>query len=268
MSILRKSESCRHPGKCLARAFIPILLLCLVSGGAEAADRKIPFHPGERLTYRATWGVLPAGDLTLEVLPMESMRGVAAYHFAMTTKTNTVIDLVYKVRERQDSYVDEGMTHSILYKKWSEGEHPRDVVVDFNWEKREATRSNFGEKMTPVPLAPGSFDSLALFFVIRLYDLKENRTLEIPITRGDNSITVRATVVKREKIEIAGKPYDAFEVVPDMERLERDKVIKKSDTPELRIWFTTDARKIPVKIRSKVKVGHFVFELVGANLGE
>jgi hypothetical protein len=79
---------------------------------------------------------------------------------------------------------------------------------------------------------------------------------------------VRATVVKREKIEIAGKPYDAFEVVPDMERLERDKVIKKSDTPELRIWFTADARKIPVKIRSKVKVGYFVFELVGANLGE
>ena len=53
----------------------------------------------------------------MEVLPKETIDGVEAYHFAMITKTNAGVDLLYKVRERQDSFVDSNMIHSILYKK-------------------------------------------------------------------------------------------------------------------------------------------------------
>ncbi len=264
-----KQGSCRRPLKLLPfLLLLPLSVWLFPGGGAGAADKKIPFHPGEKLTYQATWGVIPAGDLTLEVLPRETVGGVAAYHFVMTTRTSAVIDLIYEVRERQDSYIDADLTRSLLYKKRSEGEHPRDVVVDLNWEKREATRSNFGEKMAPVAIVPGTFDPLALFFVIRLHDLKVNRTLQIPITEGDNNILVKATVVKRETIEIGEKRYDTFQVVPDMEQLERYKVIRKSDLPELSIWFTADAQKIPVKIESKAAVGYFIFELVASEPGQ
>ena len=80
----------------------------------------IPFQIGEKLRYRGTWGIIPAGELTLEVLPKEIINGIEAYHFLMITKTSKVVDLVYKIRERQDSYVDTGMTHSIFYKKKTE----------------------------------------------------------------------------------------------------------------------------------------------------
>ena len=88
------------------------------------------------------------------------------------------------------------MTHSILYKKVSEGEHPRDVIVNFYWETLEATRSNFGEKMAPVHIVPGTFDTVSLYYVIRLKDIKENSLIEIPISEGDNNIMVKATVAK------------------------------------------------------------------------
>ena len=78
---------------------------------------EIPFQLGEKLTYRGTWGIIPAGELTLEVLPKETINGIESYHFVMITKTSAVVDLIYKIRERQDSYVDTGMTHSIFYKK-------------------------------------------------------------------------------------------------------------------------------------------------------
>jgi len=39
-------------------------------------------------------------------------------------------------------------------------------------------------------------------------------------------------------------------------------VFKKSTDAELIVWFSADARRIPVKVRSKVKVGHFTLELV------
>ena len=45
-----------------------------------------------------------------------------------------------------------------------------------------------------------------------------------------------------------------------MERLED--VVKKSENPQLKIWYTADEKKIPLRIRSKVGIVSFVFELV------
>ena len=251
-----------------ARYLVFVLILIIVStfipvaGSTRASTKPFPFHPGEKLTYRAKWGFIQAGELTLEVLPMETVDGTEAYHFAMIMKTSPVIDHIYKVRERQDSYCDIGMNHSILYKKVSTGEHPRDVVVNFYWDKLEATRSNFGEKMAPSHIVPGTFDTVSLYYVIRLKDIKENGLIEIPVSEGDKSIMVKASVAKREMIKIDEKVYDTVEVIPDMEKLEAQHVVKKGDVPELVIWFTADDKRIPVKIQSKVKVGYFIFELV------
>ena len=178
----------------------------------------------------------------------------------MTTKTNAAVDLIYKIREREDSFVDVNMTHSILYKKREESKHPRDIIVNFDWDKREATRTNFGEKSPPIHILPGTFDPLALLFILRLQDLKENSVIEIPVTDGHMNIDVKATVIKRDTIEIQGKVYPAFEVTPDMEKLEN--VVKKSENPQLKIWYTADAQKIPLRINSKVGIVSFVFELV------
>jgi hypothetical protein len=62
---------------------------------------EIPFQLGEKLTYRGTWGIIPAGELTLEVLPKETINGIESYHFVMITKTSALVDLIYKIRERQ-----------------------------------------------------------------------------------------------------------------------------------------------------------------------
>ena len=229
---------------------------------STVAAKDFPFHPGERLTYRAKWGFIEAGELTLEVLPMTTVDGVMAYHFVMTTKTNSTVDHIYKVRERQESFCDAGMTHSLLYKKVSEGEHPRNVVVNFYWDKLEATRSNFGEKMAPVGIVPRTFDTVSLYYIIRTREIREDSSIEIPISEGDNLIMVKATVAKREAIKIDDKVYDTYEVIPDMQNLEAQKVIKKGQVPELMIWFTADERMIPAKIQSKVKIGYFVFELI------
>jgi hypothetical protein len=67
-------------------------------------------------------------------------------------------------------------------------------------------------------------------------------------------------------IKIDEKMYDTFEVIPDMEMLESQNVVKKGDVPQLRIWFTADDKRIPVKIQSKVKVGYFIFELIAVEL--
>jgi hypothetical protein len=229
-----------------------------------APDRVIPFQPGEKLTYKGTWGIIPAGELTLEVLPKETINGVETYHFVMITKTSAVVDLIYKVRERQDSYVDIGMTHSIFYKKKTESQHPRDEKIEFDWQKMESTYTNFGQSKPPIQILPGTFDPLGFFYAIRLQNLKSNSEIHLPVTDGNNvNIEARVIVGKRDAIEVEGKMFDTVEITPNMEMLDKLKqVVKKSDHPQIKVWVTADEKKIPIKIRTKVGIISFDFDLV------
>lgn len=257
----------RRLTKSIIFVLFPIMILnfSLISVADKVPrGREIPFQPGEKLTYKGTWGIIPAGELTLEVLPKETINGIETYHFVMITKTSAVVDLIYKIRERQDSYVDTGMTHSIFYKKKTESQHPRDESINFNWEKLEATYTNFGHSKLPIRVVSGTFDPLALFYALRLRNLKENSEIHMPVTDGNNvSIEVMVNIGKRDVIEVEGKMYDTIEITPNMEMLDKlKKVVKKSDHPRLKVWVTADEKKIPIKIRTKVGIISFDFDLV------
>lgn len=252
----------------MKRRLVPIAVTALCgmlaahfnAAESRAASKAMPFSVGERMVFRATWGPVPAGEAVIEVLPYSSVDGIRAHHFAMTTTTNSQVDLFYRIRERQDSYTDMTMTRTLQYRKRNTGDHPRDVIVTYDWKNRTATYASFGNAEKPVGILPGSFDPLAIFFVIRTHRLKVGDALEIPVTDGKKCIAVMATVADREAVEINGKVYDTFVVIPDMERLQG--VVPKKDDPSLKIWFTADERQMPVRIQSKVAVGSFVFELI------
>jgi hypothetical protein len=225
-----------------------------------AKENRYPFSPGEKLTFQVRWAFIPAGEAVLEIYPIETMNGRNVYHFVLTARSYPIVDLIYKVRDRIDAYTDEKLSHSILYKETKEGKRKRKVVVSFNWEKGEAQRSNFGEKRAPIPVKPGTFDPLSVYYALRLHDLKENMEIEKPLTDGKKWILGRARVVKREKLTVLSGTYDTYLVEPSLEHI--GGVFKKSKDAKLQIWVTADARRIPVKIKSKVAVGSFVGELV------
>jgi len=267
VNVSRPEEIYRGYSKSIILILLPLMFLAFTF--VSVADKVppgsgFPFQPGEKLTYKGTWGIIPAGELTLEVFPKETIYGIEAYHFVMITKTSKVVDLIYKVRERQDSYVDAGMTHSIFYKKKTESQHPRDESINFNWGKMESTYTNFGKSNPPIRLVSGTFDPLALFYALRLRNLKENSEIHIPMTDGNKvSIEVMVNVGKRDVIEIEGKMYDTIQITPNIEMMDKlDKVVKKSDHPRLRVWVTADEKKIPIKIRTRVGIISFDFDLV------
>lgn len=250
-----------------AGIFILLLISLLLLGPASAysteqvSGKSIPFAPGEKLKYHGRWGAIEAGQITLEVLPMEIIDGVKAYHFAMITSTNEVVDLIYKIRERQDSYVDSEMTHSLLFKKKTESKHPRDEMIVFNWKKNESTYTNFGETNPPQSVLPGTFDPLALIFAFRVHDIKEKAEISIPVTDGNKvSMIAKATIGKKTTIAINGKSYETYEINPDMKRI--GTAIQRKESLDLKIWLTADERKIPVMIHSSVGIITFVFEIL------
>lgn len=249
------------------------LVVCILLGTlffcrpalAATESVSIPFQQGERLSFQITWGFIPAAYVSLDVVPLGSVAGDdtirgAAYHFVLDARTLPVVDLIYKYRERVDSYVAADVQHSLLYKKVQESRHPRDIVVQFDWEKGVARLANYGEATAPIPLQPGTLDPLAALYYVRTQLLGENFNLEQWVTDGKKLSRGQARFVRRETISIRGKTYQTIKIEPDLRDVKG--VFEKSPGAKMFIWLTDDDRKILVKLKSKVVVGSFVAELI------
>ena len=262
-----KSSRSYHPGLFVRWlvTFVMITAITMVSlsGDIEAAENDFPFYPGEKLTFQLKWAFIPAGEAVLEVLPLETIDGVKAFHFLLTAKSNSFIDNFYKVRDKIDAYTDIEMTHSILYKKkQQEGKTNRDIVVNFDWKNNKAVYSTLKETRPPIDILPGSFDPLSAFYFVRLFDLEKKSAIERPVTDGKKCIIGKAAVIKRETLILASGTYDTYLIEPEIEHV--GGVFEKSKDAKIQVWVTADHRRIPVKLKSKVVVGSFVGELVSA----
>ncbi len=232
-------------------------------GKAIASQAGFPFSPGEKLTFKLKWCLIPAGEAVLEVLPVVNINGIKAYHFVLTIKTNQFFDAIYKVRDRIDSYTDVDMTRSILYKKRQAGlKHRRDVVVSFNWGKNEVQYSNFDKKREPVSLLPGSFDPLSILYYSRICDFKESNIFQRPVTDGKKCVIGTGKVIRRETIKLKSREYDTYLMEPELKDI--GGVFEKSKNATIKLWVTADKRKIPIRVKSRVVVGSFVGELIAA----
>lgn len=249
----------------MALSFATMLALCSFAQTPQTpADRKdIPFTVGERLTYTLKWSVIPVGTAVFEVLDGTTATESPSYLFRLTVRSYPVIDLIYKVRDQIESYVDESIAHSLLYrKKQREGTHKRDIEVQFDWSQSKAFRYNKGQLETMVDVLPGTFDPLGIFYAFRLNPINRDLEVQIPVTDGKKSVMGKARVVRREKISIRAGKFDTYLIEPDLEHV--GGVFEKDKDAKIQVWVTADERRVVVKLRSKVAVGHFSGELTSA----
>ena len=73
------------------------------------------------------------------------------------------------------------------------------------------------------------------------------------------SLEVSRRQQEKEKLRVGAGKFEVFEATPALKNLRG--VFKKSPRGVLRIWYSADARRIPVKMASKVAVGSFTARL-------
>ena len=238
------------------------LLLVLLCGLPPAAWAELPFGPGEKLHYNIYWTFILAGSATLETLASGPVEGQEALHFRALAKSTPFIDTFYKVRDSIESFVDPAVTHAILYRKdQSEGDYVRNYLVRFDKNGNVAYRYSKGALKNAVIIPSGSFDPLSMLFLFRTKALAPGFEFAAPVTDGEKSITGTAKVVKRETIKTPAGEFDTLLVEPDVRNI--GGVFRKSPNATLQVWITNDARRIPVRVKSSVAVGHFSMELTG-----
>jgi len=225
------------------------------------AREQHPFQPGEKMNFVLKYGGIPAGAATLEVHNMTEIKGVEAYHFVMTARSNSFIDIFFKVRDRIDSYADAGMNHSLFYRKnQEEGNTRRNIKVEFDWEENKSTYVNFNSEPKVIGLMTGTFDPLSAFYFLRLFDFRNQDEFENPVTDGEKNLVGVLRVTGKETIDVPAGTFETLVLEPDLKNVEG--VFAKKQMAKIKIWVTDDARRLLVQMKSKAIVGSFVAELV------
>ena len=240
---------------------ISIFIVSDIFSSVAASEMNHPFQPGEKMHFVLKYGAISAGEATLEVHDMVEVQGVEAYHFVMTARSNSFIDIFFKVRDRIDSFADASMNHSLYYKKdQKEGKTRRNIKVDFDWKENKSTYVNFDTEPKIINQIPGTFDPLAIFYYSRLLDFQKVVEFEHPVTDGEKSMMGILRVIGKEIITVPAGTYETFVLEPDLQKVEG--VFSKKQRTKTKLWVTNDGRRLLVQMKSKAMVGSFVAELV------
>jgi hypothetical protein len=246
-------------------AFMTCIMVALLSP-VPCKSEEVCFYPGEKITFEVRWSFIVAGEATLEVMPDEYLDGTPALHFVYTAKTTPFIDSFYKVRDRIESWTDTGINHSLLYKKRHEGKSVKEIIVQFDWNKLEASQIKNGNMTDTVIIEENTFDPLSVFYAFRVGKPDENNCIKTNLTDGKKIIKSNARMVKKQRITIADKSYDTILVEPEIEGISG--VFKKTKKSKMQIWITDDNQRIPVRIKSRVTVGSFIADLISYSQGD
>jgi len=203
------------------------------------------------------WAAVHVGYATMQVNEMTEIDGETAWHFSFEVRTNRFADTFFRVRTRIDSFVSEDLTRTLFYKENKrEGRTRRDIEVTFDWEKKEAIYTNFGDEDTPIELPEGPvLDPVGALYYFRSLPLSLFGEYEFSVTDGRRVVALSLDIDGWDWIDVPSGRFNAYRIKPQTGEL--GGVFEKSDDSDVWIWISRDRLIYPVQVQGEVLVGSF-----------
>lgn len=206
----------------------------------------VPFGEGEKFVYAVQYGIVNAGEATLEVRNVSFIDSVPCYNIVSNARTNDVFSVFFKVRDRFVSLMDTTELVSLRYQKnLREGKFRRDEWVEFDQRNHVAT---YEDKV--VPIAPRTQDVLSSMYYVRTLPLSVGNSVALANHTDGKNYPLLVKVLGQEKVTVEAGTFDCLVVEP---YLRGPGLFNQKG--RLTIWLTNDKYKIPVLVKSKVVVG-------------
>lgn len=230
------------------------LALCVAapSMGAE----PLPFGPGEQLTLRITYLHLLGGRATLSVLPAEH-RGAPVMQFVAEARSQGFFAWLFRfrVRDRTVAIWDPGPGCSLaIVKQLNEGRAHRDQRVSFDPTTGRAEVFDRKVEQRFFEVGPCALDVLSALFVARRRGFPEDDSMTLPLFDNGKRYELGLRFLGRERLDLPeplGRDVPTVIIEPLLQA-GTGLFVKKG---RLKIWFTDDERRVPVRIRTKVAIG-------------
>ncbi|MBI4539834.1 MAG: DUF3108 domain-containing protein [Gemmatimonadetes bacterium] len=239
----------------------------LVSGGAGAQvvrtlprdgaslqpPAPVPYGPGETLEYRVKLGAVTAGQGSMSVLGIDTVRGHAAYHVQLNIDGGV---LFLQVHDTLQSWIDIHTLSSHRFRQdQKEVRYRRHRQLEFYWDEMRWERSDGKDSGTLASSEP--LDDVSFVYFVRTLPLEPGRKYRFDRYFKEDGNPVILEVLRREKVKV---PAGTFQTVVVRPIIQTDGLFSKGGEAE--IYFTDDDRKLLVQMRSKVPlIGSLTLEL-------
>ena len=217
-----------------------------------AVPVKVPFPVGERLVYGARYGPFSVGTATMEVAGIDTVRGVEAVHFVFLIDGGA---LWYHIHQNLESWVGRHDFRSRRFlnqteEKGKAWERRFEIYPDSGYY-REAGRD------TTVATVPDPLDDAAFLYWIRTVPLEVGKRYEYRRYFRPERNPVIIEVLKRERVGVAGKKWDALVVRP---RIPNGGGIF-AEKADARMWLSDDSLRVMLALQSKFSFGQVTLKL-------
>jgi hypothetical protein len=246
----------------------PVGLLLLAILGAIPAESEpinhtadsgptLPFAAGERLSYDITWLAMRAGVATMAVRGETTPDDHPRMTFETVARSSPVVTKFYPVNNRVESTVDL-VSFLPLHMSFQRREGKRKNDFDYTFRHKEGMVTAVKDgKTDELQIPPDAQDAISCLYFVR-------KTL--PMTPGASAALNVHHDKKNYKLEVHVEALETLEGSWGRKQTARVLVVMPFqgiflNEGTLRVWFTTDERRVPVRMKAKVVIGSIVAEL-------
>jgi Protein of unknown function (DUF3108) len=215
------------------------------------------FPNGLTLVFQAEWRLWTAGTarFTLEDAGQNMQR------ITGTAESAGFVSSLYPVHDRFQSVFDRrSFCSQSINKHAEEGFHKRETLINFNYTRNKAILDETNLKDSQVKHVEFDIpncvtDVLSGMFYVAAQRLNVGDSYMFPLNDGNKTLDVTVHVEAKEQVKVPSGTYNTIRVAPQASA----GVLK--DRGRVWIWYTDDARHLPVQMRARMLWGTLTFKL-------
>jgi hypothetical protein len=206
------------------------------------------FPYGQTLHYEGEWRFWTAGVATIRIEQNGSQN-----HILGTADSTGVVALLYRVQDRFNAYLDaKSLCSNKLIKQTAEGSRRRDTTITYDYARGKAVLEERDlkdntQKRVENDIPSCVTDVLSGILYVSNLPLQVGSTYTFPLNDGSKTVTVQAHVEGKEQIKTPAGTFQTVRVGP-----EGDSGALLKNKGRIWIWYSDDARHLPVQMRAKL----------------
>ena len=222
----------------------------------QAPDPGYIFPARQTLTFSVDWRVFTAGTAVFHLEQQGTAQKITA-----TADTVGAVNMIFPVVDKFAAGFDTKTGCSTGFsKQLSEGRRKvtSDLSFDYSHGKQNEVSRNLlkGTTVNRQANIPACVaDSLSAIFYVASRPLLVGQQVRFPLADSMRTVTVAMKVEGKEEIKTPAGTFQTIRVEPTAE----EGVVKNRGT--ITIWYTDDARHMPVQIRARLFWGTITFHL-------
>jgi hypothetical protein len=212
-----------------------------------APPADLPFKPGEQLNFNFFLGpnAQPAGSASFLVRPRARYFNREGLLLTANLQTSGPVQALFPVSDQINSYVDVSTVLPFRTElNLSEGKRRARLIVSADQQGGAA----LFEDGTRVEMPFGTHDLLSVFYALRSFDLSPGKRNSVSLLVNKRPRVLFITALRNATIQLGGQNIPAVELA-----LATSDAV--GDRFALRLWVSTDKRRLPLRITAATPLG-------------